>query len=217
MESLNSEHLLEAAREKARELIANQNRPDRPFRDRFKHTLRVLNWAERLQAVEGGDLFSIRLAVLFHDTGWDPPRPHAEVSAELAEAYFRAQPLSEELLKSIINGVRNHNLRHLPEETLSIEEKIIMDADLLDEVGVTSLIFDAMSTALEEQASYELVLERGREFIPRIEENFHNLKTAAAREIYTQRLKVLHFCYQELEYELGLSQEASGQDPDSDF
>jgi uncharacterized protein len=209
MASLNSENLLEAAREKARELIAKQNRPSRPFRDRFEHTLRVLNWAERLQAVEGGDLFSIRLAVLFHDTGWDPPRPHAEVSAELAETYFRDLHLSEELLNKIILSINNHNLRHLPTETLSIEEKIVMDADLLDEVGVTSLIFDAMSTALEEQASYEKVLSRGREFIPLIEENFKNLKTAAARELYAQRLGVLKFCYLELEYELGKRQNSS--------
>ena len=209
MLSKNSEQLLQEAREKARELIASQNRPNRPFRDRFKHTLRVLNWAERLQAAEGGDLLSIRLAVLFHDTGWDPPRPHAEVGAELTESYFKDKSLPEEQLNKIILAVNNHNLRHLPAETLSIEEKIVMDADLLDEVGVTSLIFDAMSTALEDEASYEKVLERGQGFIPRIEENLNNLKTAAARSLYAQRLGVLNFCYLELEYELGKRQNSS--------
>ena len=209
----NPDMLLERAKDKARLLISSQNRPDRPFRDRFQHTLRVLNWAERLQELEGGSLLPIQLAVLFHDTGWDPPRPHAEISAELAATYFSSIPLPADMYGMIIDGVRKHNLRHLPAEELNIEEQIIMDADLLDEVGVTTLVFDAMNTALEDQSSYEMVPVRGKRYLSQIEENIHKLKTGSARKFYTQRLNILRFCYQELEYELGLNLEPSSETP----
>jgi len=63
---------LENVKQFAKQRIEENHRPNRyAFRDRFEHTLRVLNWAERLVSAEGGDLEVVQYAALLHDIGWD--------------------------------------------------------------------------------------------------------------------------------------------------
>lgn len=202
LEDIREETLTEVQR-----LIGAQGRWSQPFRNRFDHTLRVQNWARRLHTVEGGDLEIVTFAVLFHDTGWSETVDHALVGAELAEGYLLDKGVDPLLVDRIVSAVRTHNKRQVYQEGLPIENLIVMDADLLDEIGVTTLVWDALSTAMEEDPGYVRVLEKDLKFHQKARERSIYLKTGTGRKLYAERLAVWEMCLSHLRYELGLSNE----------
>ena len=203
----NLKDIIEAASAEARRLIEVQNRRSQPFRNRFEHTMRVLKWAYRIQKVEGGDLEIITLAVLFHDSGWSDTIEHALVGAELAEKYLLEKNVDPVLIDRVTSAVRTHNKRLESPEGLPIENLIVMDADLLDELGITTLVWDAMAAASEENPSYVRVLEKDLEFYERAKGKTVQLKTEAGLKFYNERMVIWDRCLSHLQYELGLSNE----------
>ena len=203
----NLKDIIEAASAEARRLIEVQNRKSQPFRNRFEHTMRVLKWAHRIHEVEGGDLEIITLAVLFHDSGWSDTIEHALVGAELAEKYLLEKNVDPVLVDRVTSAVRTHNKRLESPEGLPIENLIVMDADLLDELGITTLVWDAMAAATEENPSYVRVLEKDLEFYERAKGKTVQLKTEAGLKFYNERMAIWDRCLSHLQYELGLSNE----------
>lgn len=203
----NLNDIIEAATAEARRLIDNQNRRSQPFRNRFDHTMRVLKWAHRIQKLEGGDLKIITLAVLFHDTGWSNTFDHALVGAELAEKFLFANEVDPVLVDRVVSAVQTHNKRIEPHESLPIENFIVMDADLLDELGITTLIWDAMATATEDNPGYVRALEKDLEYYERAKGKTTQLKTKAGMKFYNERMAIWNRCLSHLQYELGLSDE----------
>lgn len=190
--------------EYVKEKIASNGRTSlHPFRDRFQHTRRVYTWAERLQALEGGDLQVIQIAALFHDAGWDIARPHQEVGAELAREYLTKNSYPELVIEKVVQAVANHNQRS-SEVPLPIECYIIMDADFLDEVGAITVLWDSMSTMLECEPSYFKAYERICHYFAENKARECRLKTVSGRRFYRERLAFLENFIQHLEFELGL-------------
>jgi uncharacterized protein len=203
----NLKDIIETASAEARRLIEVQNRRSQPFRNRFEHTMRVLKWAHRIHEVEGGDLEIITLAVLFHDSGWSDTIEHALVGAELAEKYLLEKNVDPVLVDRVTSAVRTHNKRLESPEGLPIENLIVMDADLLDELGITTLVWDAMAAASEENPSYVRVLEKDLEFYERAKGKTVQLKTEVGLKFYYERMAIWDRCLSHLQYELGLSNE----------
>ena len=199
--------IIEAASTEARRLIEVQNRKSQPFRNRFEHTLRVLKWAHRIQKIEGGNLEIITLAVLFHDSGWSDTIDHALVGAELAKKYLLEREIDPVLVDRVVSAVQMHNKRIEPHEDLPLENLILMDADLLDELGVTTLIWDAMATAMEDNPSYMRALEKDLEYYERAKGKMVQLKTESGMKFYSERMAMWGRCLSHLQYELGLSDE----------
>jgi uncharacterized protein len=199
--------IIEAASVEARRLIEVQTRRSQPFRNRFEHTMRVLKWADRIHKVEGGDFEIITLAVLFHDTGWSDTIDHAIVGAELAEKYLLEKGVDPALVDRVTSAVQTHNKRINPQASLPIENLIVMDADLLDEVGVTTVVWDAMSTALGDNPNYVRALERNLEFYKSAKEKRIYLTTETGMKLYNERIDMWERCLNHFQYELGLSEE----------
>ena len=82
-----------------------------------------------------------------------------------------------------------------------------MDADALDEVGVTTLVWDAMSTALGDNPSYVGALERDLDFFKSAKEKTIYLKTETGRKLYNERIAMWERCINHLQYELGFIEE----------
>ncbi|MEK6255817.1 MAG: HD domain-containing protein [Chloroflexota bacterium] len=205
MTYVNLRDITEEATAEARRLISIQNRKSQPFRNRFDHTIRVLNWAHRIHKVEGGDFEIITLAILFHDTGWSDTVDHALVGAELAEKYLLGKIVNPIQVDQITSAVRTHNKRQGPQEGLPIENLIVMDADFLDEVGVTTLVWDAMATATEDNPSYSRAIERNQEFFERATGKTNYLMTETGIKLYNDRIAMWEKCLNHFRYELGLS------------
>lgn len=204
---INLSDITEETYAEVRQLIANQSRRSQPFRNRFEHTMRVLKWADRIHRVEGGDFEIITFAILFHDTGWSETVDHALVGAELAQTYLLGKGVDPALVHRITSAVRTHNKRKELQENLPIENMIVMDADLLDEVGVTTLVWDSMATASEDKPSYRRALEKDLEYYERARAKTSQLKTETGKKFYNERIAIWEKCISHFRYELGLSEE----------
>lgn len=185
-----------------REMTAQNGRPDNyPFRSRYEHIMRVYRWAIKLQAKEGGDLEVITLAALLHDVGWDEERPHEEVSAEMAVEYLVEQEFDETKIGRIGDIIMRHNDKDTEDE-LSLECRVVMDADLLDEVGAMSVLWDSMATACEEDPSYKKAYYRIKNFYQINQPKIRRCKTEAGRLEYMKRMRCIEEYLNQLEREL---------------
>src|SRR5574341_2640030 len=182
--------ITEEASEEAKRLISNQGRKSQPFRNRFEHTMRVLKWAERIHEIEGGDFEIIKFAILFHDVGWSDTVDHALIGAELAEKYLLGKEVDPVLVDRIVSAARTHNKRDEPQAILPLENLIVMDADLLDEVGVITLVWDGMATTIENSPSYMRVIEKDLEYFRKAKKKTIYLKTETGKKLYNERIAV---------------------------
>ena len=182
--------------------FADEERPNLyPFRNRFEHTMRVYRWAIRLQAKLGGDLDVIVLSALLHDVGWDENRPYEEVSAEIAVEYLDSIEIDPETIKRVGEIILLHADKDVEKE-LSLECKIVMDADLLDEIGAIGIMCDCMVTALEDEASYKRAYYRIKEYYRINKPKIRRCKTDAGRAEYTKRMQAIEAFIYQLEKEL---------------
>ncbi len=203
----NLSEITEQASVEAKRLINNLSRKSQPFRNRFEHTMRVLKWADRIHKIEGGDFEIIKFAILFHDTGWSDTIDHALIGAELAEKFLLGKDVDPILVARIVSAVHTHNKGDELQESLPLENLIVMDADLLDEVGVTTLVWDAMATANENNPSYIRVLEKDIEFYKEAKEKTIYLKTETGKKLYNERISIWEMCLSHFRYVLSLSNE----------
>ena len=186
----------------AEALIEEQSRYSYPFRNRFRHTNRVLKWAKRIQEIEGGDIDIITLAVIFHDTGWDKERDHALIGAELARKFLLSQGIEEKVVSKVESAIATHNKRQSLQSDLPLENLIVMDADILDELGVTTLVWDAMATALGENPSFKKALEKSQQFFANAKGKTNLLQTKTGLKFYNERMDVWEQCLEQFRYEL---------------
>ena len=182
--------------------LSNNGRNNRyHFRDRYKHTLRVLKWAKRLHKIEGGNLEIIRIAILFHDIGWDENLGHNIVSKNIAKNYLEKTNYDPVNIEKILEAIEYHCLRE-SDKQLNIESYIVMDADILDEVGAVSIIWDAMATMCEDAPSYLKAYERIKKYSSKIKQNKKLLRTETGKKYYNNRVKFIYEFIEELEFEL---------------
>jgi putative nucleotidyltransferase with HDIG domain len=104
---------------------------------RAKHAIAVLDYAEQIQAVEGGDPLVVRAAAILHDIGiHEAERKHGSAAGKYQEiegppiaAEILAQyDLSDEVLEHITKIIANH---HSAKDIDTIEFRIVWDADWL--------------------------------------------------------------------------------------
>jgi uncharacterized protein len=172
-----------------------------PFRSRYEHIMRVYRWAIRLQAKLGGDLDIIVLSALLHDVGWEEGRPHEEVSAEIAVEYLDSIGVDPEKIKRVGEIIMKHEDKDTTDD-LSIECRIVMDADLLDEIGAVEIIWDCMATALEPEASYKRAYYRIKEYYRGNKPKIKRCKTDPGRAEFTKRMQLIENYIYQLEREL---------------
>jgi uncharacterized protein len=91
-----------------------------------------------------------------------------------------------------------------------MEEKIVSDADLLDETGAIAILWDAMACALEPSPSYVKAYKRSLTYTAPMRDSLpKRLHTAAARRIAQERFSVVDSFLDSLEYELGYGRRRS--------
>ena len=97
----------------------------------------------------------------------------------------------------------NHS-QHARSPEATVEEKIVSDADGLDETGAIAILWDAMACALEPGPSYEKAYERSlRLTVPLKESLPPRLHTKAAQRIAEARFSAVDTFLGSLRYELG--------------
>ena len=109
-----------------------------------QHVYRVLKNARHIaEGMPGVDMDVLETAALLHDIGRpaqlkDPALDHAEVGAEMAEAFLKGEGFEPAFIAAVCHCIRAHRFRKaLPPET--VEAKILFDADKLDVTGAIGI------------------------------------------------------------------------------
>jgi len=177
-----------------------------PFRRLYEHGFRCAKCAERISAVEGGDAEVAVVSALFHDIGKsvDNTRPgHAEKGAEICGAYLASVGFDREKAARIVAIVRNH-IHHGSDGP--IEALVESDADLLDETGAMTVLWDAMAVGADKGPSYMAACERIRKTYEALASRPDaDFKTRTGKRIFRERMDVLGEFLKSLSAELGLA------------
>jgi len=104
---------------------------------RIEHALAVLDYAEQIQNVEGGDPLIVRAAAILHDIGiHEAERKHGSSTGKyqeieghpIAREILSKHELDEAIIEHICKIIANH---HSGKEIDTLEFKILWDADWL--------------------------------------------------------------------------------------
>ena len=171
------------------------------FRNSYDHTMRVYRWAIRLQAKLGGDLDVIVLAALLHDIGHEQGRPTNEVSAEVAVEYLDSIGVDAEMIVKVGEIIMICSDKETDKD-ISLECRIVMDADLLDEVGAVGIMMDCMLAAMDSEASYKRAYYRIKDVYRKSKPRVACCKTETGRTEYLKRMQLIENYIFQLEKEL---------------
>lgn len=183
------------------ECIEKYNRPNYPFRSRYRHTLRVLMWAKRLQKELGGDLEILTYSTILHDCAWNGKENHAITSHRVAKEFLDGFELDEKFKSKVLEGILYHNQN----DTLGLckESYILMDADELDEIGATCIFWDTLAENQENDSmSYKSALLRTKKYMPNLYGNIPKFHFKFSLSIYMRKLKFMEIFIKEAEEEL---------------
>jgi len=109
---------------------------------RIEHATAVLNYAEQIQAVEGGDPLIVRAAAILHDIGIrEAERKHGSSAGKyqeiegppIAEEILNKYDISPDVIEHVCKIIANH---HSAKEIDTTEFCVIWDADWLVNIPV---------------------------------------------------------------------------------
>ena len=109
---------------------------------RIEHAISVLNYAEQIQAVEGGDPLIVRAAAILHDIGiHEAERKHGSSAGRyqeiegpsIAADILKKYEVSHEVVDHVCRIIANH---HSAKDIDTTEFRIIWDADWLVNIPV---------------------------------------------------------------------------------
>ncbi len=163
---------------------------------KYGHTLRVMTWAKRLyenasfkQEVCFDDLM---IAAIFHDVGYataDDLEYHARESARLCREYLMREGFPEERIGKIGEMVALHSEKYrMRDPDIDRELLLLMEADLLDDMGAMSIVMDCrIEQAREPQGGFERCAEHIRAYSVRHIAGVNPLVTPYARKKWEEK------------------------------
>jgi uncharacterized protein len=187
----------------------------------WSHTWRVLNNARIIAAGEKkADIQVVETAAVLHDIA----RPeelkskgklcHAVIGSEIAGKYLmKCEFRNDEFIRKVCNCVKTHRYRsgHSP---LSIEEKIVYDADKMDSVGAVGVgrafhfagrigakLHNTEKEALDSK-SYSSEDSAYREYLVKLRHIHGKMLTGTGRKIARQRSDFMHKFFRQLNAEV---------------
>ena len=157
----------------------------------IEHTLRTIKIAEKLMNKEVADKEVVILTLLLHDISKTVcDNSHNLVSHRLAELFFEKFPYVDKKKKKILDGILYHSAKDLNSLDLSPEMKVIMDADILDEIGILLISRVCLRTHNKNLSIQELIKLLDNKYA-KIDRESAFVKTKTGKEMYIQKRKKL--------------------------
>jgi uncharacterized protein len=179
-----------------------------PFRKRSEHIERVFMWAERL--VDGVTYINkkaVLVSAIFHDIGYAisvDMSKHAESSAVLCEQYLKENGYDIEFINFVIYLVRNHSNKELMKEgDTPLELILLMEADLLDETGALSIVWDCMMEGSQEIQTFDKTYNHIMNYSCN-SLNINPMVTAKARVFWENKQNLMKEFINQLSFDLGI-------------
>ncbi|MEA4862937.1 MAG: HD domain-containing protein [Victivallaceae bacterium] len=182
------------------------------------HTLRVLrNAAALIAALPEADAAAVRMAALLHDIGRavGGGRNHAVTGAELAAVWLDEAGAPPELAAKVVSAIARHRFRGNGETPVTVEDKILYDADKLDSLGAAGIgrafLFAGRCGArlhnTEEEALAGAPYGREdtayREYLVKLRHLPGRMFTGEGRRLAADRMRVMEAFFAELTRETG--------------
>src|SRR5260370_23024264 len=108
----------------------------------YWHIVRVVNNSKRIAEAEGGDLFIIEMAALLHDIAdWKFNNGDEKIGAKKAKEWLVSLKVDEMTIEHVEYIVQNISFKGGTNKNtmISIEGKIVQDADRLDALGAIGI------------------------------------------------------------------------------
>lgn len=157
----------------------------------YQHTLRTMKYAEKILKKEKADKEVVLAALLLHDIGKTiTDQRHDVVSYALAREILSKLGVGEKKKNKILDCVLFHSSKSINCLDLTSEQKVVMDADILDEIGVLTVTKYCAAKVSRNMDVNEVL--KGLEFkYNEIERESALLKTKYGKDLYIKKKKNL--------------------------
>ena len=133
---------------------------------RFEHSMRVYKWAKTLYEAysnkENVDFEALAIACIFHDVGYLDPeqrKMHAQISASYCREYLCEKNYPAEKTDFVCDIISRHSDKETIHDDIPEELVLLMEADLLDDIGAQGLVMDVwLEATCEENVTFESIL-----------------------------------------------------------
>lgn len=154
-----------------------------------EHTMRTIKIAERLMNKEIADKEIVIITLLLHDISKTVcENSHNLVSHRLAEILFEKYNYLDKKKKKILDCILYHSAKDLESLDLTPEMKVVMDADILDEIGILLISRVCLRTHNKNLSIQELIKLLDNKYV-KIERELAYVKTKTGKELYIQKKK----------------------------
>lgn len=169
------------------------------FRHRTEHVVRVLKWAnliiDSLSFEERKNINKdvIELAAIFHDVGYGSEHfknSHGIESSQIFKEYALGNGFDEQLINEVYNMIYIHQNKALLNMNISENLRILMEADMLDEEGAMSIVWDLITLGQTFPQSYEEALYKLTDYSAKILKN-NPMRHKASIEAWENKQKLV--------------------------
>ena len=157
----------------------------------MEHTLRTMKIAERIMNKECVDKEIVLVSLLLHDISKTLcENSHNLLSFRLAELFFEKYNYLDKKKKKILDCILYHSAKDLETIDLTPEMKVVMDADIIDEIGILLISRISLRTMNKNYSINELIKTVDNKY-SKIDKESAYLKTKTGKDIYLQKKKKL--------------------------
>ena len=164
---------------------------------RFEHTLRVYKWMEKLYAEypdkDSIDFEALAIATIFHDIGYcdvEHHKQHATIGAGYCRKYLEKKEYPADKTDFVCDLIARHSDKECIHDDIPSELVILMEADLLDDIGAQGLVMDVwLEAACEENVTFESILAHMERFTIR-QMQAEPMHTEAGKRFWAEKQKL---------------------------
>lgn len=155
----------------------------------LEHTMRTIKIAEKIMNKEIADREIVVISILLHDIGKTLcDNSHNLVSFRLAELLLGKYNYDENKKTKILNCILYHSAKDVKTLDLTSEQKVVMDADIIDEIGILLIARICLRTPNKNSSIHEILKSLETKY-NKIDKESTLLKTKCGNDIYCQKKK----------------------------
>ena len=160
---------------------------------RSEHIMRVYRWAGKLYDAYPDksevDLEVLSIAAVFHDVGYcRESDDHAQVSSDICREYLldKGYPLSKTEL--VCGVIAKHSDKKLIHDDIPMELVLLLEADMLDDMGAMGLVIDVwMEAVCGEAVTFQSILRHMEKYTLAEMQRENPMRTAEGRRIWEEK------------------------------
>ena len=138
----------------------------------------------------------LQLASILHDVGYNAShisKDHSEAGVVLAEQFLTAEGVEKEKKEKILNLIRLHSRKDLMfNEDTPLELVILMEADLMDDMGAAGLVMDAwINTRMnQEETSFDTIFAHMQKYT-QAQQQAEPMRTEPAKRFWREKQELV--------------------------